>query len=193
MSNTNNTEITKVKIPCRLSYAHIWDPKPSTDGGKAKYQVSLLIDKKDTKTVGLIKAAIEAALELGKEKKGFKTTKGVKTPLRDGDEERDDANYAGKYFINANSQTAPEIVKVIKGTTHAISDRSEVYSGCEAVVVVNFYPFDFEGKKGVAAGLGNICKLRDGQRLSGGSSAAQDFANVDFETEENESNEEFDV
>src|SRR5690606_26284238 len=93
----------------RFSYANVFEPK-SINGGDAKYSVSLLIDKKDKKTLDKIEAAVQAAIEEGKGKWGGKIPKKLKLPLRDGDEERDDEAYAGKMFINANSSTKPGIV-----------------------------------------------------------------------------------
>ena len=52
----------------------------------------------------------------------------------------------------------------------------EVYSGCYARVSVNFYAFNSNGNRGIACGLGNIQKVRDGEPLGGKSSAADDFA-----------------
>ncbi len=99
----------------------------------------------------------------------------IKLPLRDGDVERDDEAYKGHYFINANSKTAPQIVdKSVK----PILDRSEVYSGCYGRVSLNFYAFNSNGNKGVACGLGNIQKIRDGEPLGGKSSAVDDFTTL---------------
>ena len=56
---------------------------------------------------------------------------------------------------------------------------AEVYSGCYARVSLNFYAFNTNtnGNRGIACGLGNVQKLRDGEPLGGGStSAADDFA-----------------
>ena len=90
----------------------------------------------------------------------------IKLPLRDGDIERDDEAYKGHYFINANSTTAPQIV-----------DRA-VNSGCYARVSLNFYAFNSNGNKGIACGLGNIQKIRDGESLGGKTTAADDFGAV---------------
>ena len=56
-----------------------------------------------------------------------------------------------------------------------ILDRDEVYSGCYARVSLNFYAFNSNGNKGIACGLGNIQKIKDGEPLGGRSSAADDF------------------
>lgn len=165
----------------RLSYANVWEPK-SINGGTEKYSVSLIIPKSDTKTISAINAAVEAAIEEGKGKFGGKIpNKGaLKLPLRDGDIERDDEAYKDSYFVNANSSTAPQLVD---RAVNPILERSEVYSGIYARVSINFYAFNSNGNRGIACGLGNIQKVRDGEPLGGKSSAEDDFAteaNDDF-------------
>ena len=158
----------------RLSYEHVWEPA-SINGSNPKYSVSLIIPKSDTKTIAAISAAVDAAIKVGMAKLGGKVPpKGaLKLPLRDGDAERDDEAYKGAYFVNANSTTAPQIVDK---AVQPILDRTEVYSGCYARVSINFYAFNTNGNKGIACGLGNIQKVRDGEPLSGRTSAADDFA-----------------
>ena len=157
----------------RLSYFHGWEPT-SINGGPERYSVSVLIPKDDKETVQSIERAIDAAIEEGIAKFGGKKPNkaAIKLPLRDGDTEREDEAYAGHWFINANSKTAPQIVdKAVK----PILDRDEVYSGCYARVSLNFYAFNSNGNKGIACGLGNIQKIRDGEPLGGRSSAMDDF------------------
>ena len=120
--------ISKTKVitgkNTRLSYFHGWEPT-SINGGAEKYSVSVLIPKDDKETVDAINAAIDAAIEEGIAKFGGKKPNkaAIKLPLRDGDVERDDEAYKGHYFLNANSQTAPQIVdKAVK----PILDRDEV-------------------------------------------------------------------
>ena len=163
----------------RLSYFHGWEPV-SINGGTEKYSVSVLIPKKDKETVDAINAAIDAAIEEGIAKFGGKKPNraAIKTPLRDGDVERDDEAYKGCYFINANSTTAPQIVD---RSVKPILDRGEVYSGCYARVSLNFYAFNSNGNRGVACGLGNIQKVRDGEPLGGKSSAKDDFETLEEE------------
>ena len=45
----------------------------------------------------------------------------------------------------------------------------------ELMRAVNFYGFNNNGNRGIAAGLGNIQKLRDGESLGGRSNAEEDF------------------
>ena len=158
----------------RLSYANVWEPA-SINGSKPKYSVSLIIPKSDTKTISEINAAIDTAIKEGAAKFGGKVPNkaALKLPLRDGDIERDDEAYRGAYFVNANSTTAPQIVD---RAVNPILDRNEVYSGCYARVSINFYAFNSNGNRGIACGLGNIQKVRDGEPLGGKTSAADDFA-----------------
>ena len=62
-----------------------------------------------------------------------------------------------------------------------ILDRGEVYSGCYARVSLNFFAFNSNGSKGVACGLGNIQKVRDGEPLGGKSKAEDDFSTIEDE------------
>ena len=49
---------------CRFSYANLWEPKAMDENSKAKYSVSLIIPKSDTKTLDKIRAAIQATASL---------------------------------------------------------------------------------------------------------------------------------
>lgn len=165
----------------RWSYANVWDAK-SINGGTPKFSVSLIIPKSDTGTVEKIRAAIKAAYEEGQGKlkgsgKSVPALSAIKTPLRDGDAERpDDAAYANAYFINANSATPPGIVDADR---QKIIDRSEVYSGVYGRASVNFYAFNSNGNRGIACGLNNLQKIRDGEPLGGRSRAEDDFGTDD--------------
>jgi len=186
MSNTKNKANTQVQNPqkvitgpdTRWSYANIWEAK-SINGGSPKFSVSLIIPKSDTRTIAKIEAAIEAAYREGEAKlkgngKSIPPLAALKTPLRDGDTERpDDPAYADAYFINANSATAPGVVDADR---NEILNRSEVYSGVYGRASVNFYAFNSNGNKGIACGLNNLQKIRDGEPLGGKSRAEDDFA-----------------
>ena len=165
----------------RWSYANVWEPK-SINGGTPKYSVSLIIPKSDKVTVEKIKKASQAAYEEGQSKlkgngKSVPSLSVLKTPLCDGDLERpDDEAYANSYFINANSATAAGIVDADRNT---IIDRSEVYSGVYGRASINLYAFNSNGNKGIACGLNNLQKIKDGEPLGGKSRAEDDFATED--------------
>ena len=151
-------------VNTRWSYANVWDPK-SINGGAPKYSVSLIIPKSDTATVAKIKAAIQAAYEEGQSKlkgngKSVPALSAIKTPLR------------------ANSATAPGIVDADR---QPILERSEVYSGVYGRASINLYAFNSNGNKGIACGLNNLQKIRDGEPLGGKSRAEDDFATADDE------------
>ena len=174
MSNKVKNPMKVITGPnTRWSYCNVWQPK-SINGGTPKYSVSLIIPKSDTVTINKIKAAIEAAYKEGEAKlkgngRNVPALSVLKTPLRDGDAERpDDEAYANAYFVNANSATAPGIL-----------DTSEVYSGVYGRASINFYAFNSNGNKGIACGLNNLQKIRDGEPLGGKSRPEDDFADED--------------
>ena len=182
MANQKNFSATKVVIPCRISFANIWEPK-AINGGDEKYSVSCLIPKSDKKTIARIQKAVEAAKEDGKARKwSGKIPPNLKLPLRDGDIDRpDDENYEDCYFLNASSKDAPQVVD---RKVNPVLDPMMVYSGCYCNVSVNFYAFNANGNRGVAAGLGNIQFVRDGERLSGKASADADFDALEDDDED---------
>ena len=149
---------TKLVIPCRISFANIFEPK-SINGSEAKYSVSCLIPKDDKKTLLAIHKAVEAAKEDGKVRKwGGKLPPNLKLPLRDGDIDRpDDENYQEHFFLNATSKDAPQVVD---RHVQPVVDPMMVYSGCYCNVSVNFYPFNANGNRGVAVGLGTFNSSR---------------------------------
>lgn len=175
-------KVTETKVlltNVRLSYPHLFVPY-GFEGNAEKYSASILVDKDDTKTIGLIESAVNAATLDGTSRLwGGKKPAKLKLPLRDGDEERpDDEAYQNMYFFNATSKSAPQVVgKYLDQQTGKPEKLTEddVYPGCFVNVTVNFYPFSVSGNKGVAAGLGNVQKEADGEHLDGFSSAANDF------------------
>ncbi len=185
MNNNTNKVSNPMKVitgpDTRWSYANVWEAK-SINGGTPKFSVSLIIPKSDTKTVAKVKAAIEAAYHEGESKlkgngKSMPPMAALKTPLRDGDSERpDDDAYTNAYFINANATTAPGIVDADR---NPILTRSEVYSGVYGRASISFYAFNSNGNKGIACGLNNLQKVRDGEPLGGKVSAESDFATDD--------------
>ena len=183
----NENVTTKCRIgEVRLSYVHIFQPEATAEGGEKKYSVSLIIPKTNKALLNEIKVAIEAAKQAGVAKFGGKLPANLKTPLRDGDQERpDDDAYAGCYFINASSRTKPGVVKRMKvnGQTVMVevTNEEDVYSGCYGFASVNFFAFNTSGNKGIAAGLNNVLKTRDGEYLGGRASAQTDFGDINLE------------
>ncbi len=156
----------------RFSYANVWEPQSVNDSDSKKYSVSLIIPKDDKKTIDAINKAIEIAKQEGKAKFGGRIPANLKLPLRDGDLERpEDEAYKNSYFLNANSSLKPGIVDA---KVKPILDQSEFYSGCYGRASIVFYAYD-NGSKGIACGLQNLQKLKDGEPLGGRSKAEDDF------------------
>lgn len=189
MTNINQgagsaTQSTKVitGFNTRWSYANVWEPKATVNGGTPKYSVSLIIPKSDTVTIEKIKAAIELAYREGESKlkgngKVVPPLASLRTPLRDGDIDKpDDEAYANSYFINAKSDKAPGIVDA---ACNPILEHSEVYSGVYGRASITFFAYNNNGNKGIGVGLNHLQKIRDGEPLGGKVSAERDFATVD--------------
>jgi Protein of unknown function (DUF2815) len=183
MSNPNsNTKVVTGKV--RFSYVHVFEPHAIEEGQEKKYSVAILIPKSDKATLKKIKAAVEAAKTASASKWGGKVPANLKTPLRDGDEERSDQpEYAGHYFLNASSKTKPGVVDA---SVQPILDSTEVYSGCYGRASINLYGYNTAGNKGIAAGLNHIQKLEDGDFLGGRSRAEDDFDAVDSDSSDDE-------
>lgn len=159
----SDTIITTNEV--RISYANIYEPK-SINGSEAKYGTSILFNKMDAVIRMKIEDAVAAAVAVGKQKYGNNFDKGkFHTPLRDGDEERpDDEAYKGMLFLNANSKNKP---RIYDKSAKVVDEKDFVYSGCYVRCILSFYPYSFNGNKGVSVSLGDIQKLRDGERLGG--------------------------
>lgn len=182
---TPQVKETKVVFgPCRLSYTHVFAKyAPDGDTTNGKYMTNILIPKSEKETVKALQQAIEAAKKAGTLSKwGGKEPKKLDLPLRDGDTDKeDDEVYADCFYLNAKSTTRPGIVDKNKAP---IVDEEEIYSGVYAYVSVTFFAYDVSGNRGVACGLNNIMKFKDGERLGGRTSAENDFGGIDAEDDD---------
>ncbi len=177
-----NNEMNVTTGEARLSYAHLFKPYAYQPGQEEKYQVTVLIPKTDTATMGRINAAIEAAKQKGiNDKWNGQCPPILNTPVYDGDGVRPSdglpfgAECKGHWVFTASAKAEypPEVVDKMG---NPIINQSEVYSGMYGRVNVTFFPYMFGGKKGIGCGLGPVQKLRDGEALGGSMpSAAQAF------------------
>lgn len=153
------------------------------EGDEPKFTISMIFNKDETpaEEIKKITDAIKAAAV---EKWGTDTAKwprNLKLPLRDADKEdrtnpsdpKFDKTYVNSFTMNANTKVKPGIVD---SNVQPILDKSEFYSGCYARASVTFLAYDKAGGRGVGCYLGNLMKVRDGEPLAGGRSAAADFA-----------------
>ena len=162
----------------RWSYCNVLQPRED-DNGKMKYSVSLIIPKDDTETVDAIRRAIQHVYNDSTETLAGKNgivpeLDDISIPLNDGDEERpNDEIYKNSYYINAKSDYAPNI---IDRHGRKLKSDEDVYSGCYGRVSITFYAYRKNKNVGIGAGLNNMLKCADGERLGGIISAESDFA-----------------
>ena len=158
----------------RVAYSNVWEPRTNETTGQKSYSVCMIFSKSTDLTE--MKDACRAFL---RDKFGKDIPKGVKIPFRDGDKERDTKKrpeFKNSIFVNAKTKFRPDIIDRHK---EPIVDEDDFYSGCYARASVNVYWFENKGNKGLSFGLRNLQKLRDGEKLSAGRDATQDFEEVD--------------
>jgi hypothetical protein len=154
----------------RISFPKLFTPEKILNTGEPKYSMQMLFDK-SIDLINLKKAVAQvAAEEYGA---NWKSLPKFHLPFRDGDElalEKPEGK--GEYLkgnivatATANIKFPPQIVNTKKVE---ILDESEVYGGCYCRAVLQVYPFDFAGKKGVTFGIQLVQKLRDAEKLAGG-------------------------
>lgn len=165
----------------RLSYVTVFEPRAVSEGSEKKYSVSILISKENTAEIAKIEKAVAKVIASSKDILG-KSSKGLKTPLRDGDEEKDGDEYEGMMFLTANSKNAPILVDQNR---QEIIDEREIYSGCYGRISMNLYAFNTGGNRGVACGLNSVQKLADGESF-GGTYTQADMENDFDEYEDDE-------
>ena len=164
----------KVVTPTfRASFVHVFEPRQNEQSGKLEYSVKMIFDKDADLTP--LKDIIKEAV---RNKWGSNPPKNLKFPLRDGndsdlDKYPEDAN---KIIANAKSVMYPPGLIDAK-TKQEIIDPKEFYSGCYARASIVAYAYD-NVSKGVAFGLQNLLKIRDGEPLVNRASAESDFAGV---------------
>lgn len=173
----SNSKVVTGKV--RLSYCNVFEARASQDGGEPKYSVSLLIPKSDTATVAMIEKAIESTIQDATAKTFQGKAKGLKLPLRDGDTEKDDPAYEGHWFLSASSKQKPII---LDENRNAVLDPRVIYSGCYGRASINFFAFNTNGNRGIAAGLNAIMKLTDGEPLGG--TYTEEIAAKDFDDDD---------
>jgi len=168
----------------RLSYEHLSTPyaNPNQPSAEPKYSTTMLIPKTDAAT----KAEIDAAIKYVYEQAVANDWKGARPQLRsqliyDGDGLRNDGSKfgpecAGHWVITASTKRKPQVVDI--SNINCELAPQDIYSGMYARVTLNFFSFNSNGNKGVGCGLGNVMKVRDGEPLAGGASAASDFEGI---------------
>jgi hypothetical protein len=153
-----------------------------TPDEKGSYSIMILVDKRDKETLAKINGAVDKFKTDPKAVTiwGSKFLASFKTPLRDGDTERDTEKYPeykGNYFVNANTYNKPSVVD---SGMNDIINKSDLYSGCYGRISIIPAAYNVDGNKGIKFYLNNVQKLAEGEPLGGGvSNAADDFTAVE--------------
>ena len=163
----------------RASYAHVWD-KHTDSFGNEKFSIAMVFPE-DADLSGVKKAIKNCMInEYGADQKkwgkdALKVRASIDELLMDGNIERpDDEVYADCKFMSAKSDNKIGVVEIVNGAVEPIMDQDEFYSGCYARAAIRFYiPKKFAR---MCCALDNVMKTADGDPLSGGSKAEDDFA-----------------
>ena len=68
---------------------------------------------------------------------------------------------------------------VVDQNVQPIIEAEEMYAGCYARATLTAYAFDTAGNRGVAFGLQNIQKIRDGEPFTGREKAEDEFEAIE--------------
>jgi len=173
----------KVTTPVfRGSFVNLFEAKPGPDGKNPKFGLTMLFDAEAQKTPQF-KAMQALAVAAAREKFGDKIKAdgkgwfhGLRGPIRDGAEKSDLEGYEGCVFAAATTKQQPGVVDA---KVQRIIDPAAAYSGAYYRATVTAYAYEQAGNKGVAFGLQNVQKVREGERMAGRVEAEKDFEEVD--------------
>jgi len=177
--------------PFRGNFTNTLFDADSMDGGPLKYGVMAIwyperFTDVHKKLWADIHAELDAVCLASFKKKWADLPANFKRGIRDGAEKASMGDaFDGAVFANLTTKLVPGVVdfnKDAKGEPIAISKKAGntglVYSGCWMRATITIYTYDNKGK-GVALGLMNAQKLKDGKRLDYQGNAAADFKDHD--------------
>lgn len=169
----------------RVSYPNVFKAKKNDLNGKDEYSIVALFPK-GADLSKLKEAAKKAAVDkFGADQ--TKWPKNMRSPFRDQAEraKTDEATNKeilpagyekGAFFLNLKSAQKPGLVNQ---SMEDIVEVSEFYAGCWARATINAYAYNHKGNAGIAFGLGNIQKVKDGDPLGSRTRAQDDFAPIE--------------
>lgn len=168
----------------RLAFPNLFEPKAAKAGQKAKFSASFIFPK-DHPAVATLRDAMQA---VAKAKWGDKwediynaLRAGDKLAVHDGDAKADYAGYKGNLFINASNEVRPLVLGGgPDGRAPLSASDGKPYAGCYVNAMVEIWAQQHaEHGKRINASLMGVQFATDGERLSGGATAAaDDFAPI---------------
>jgi len=155
-------------LGARLSFPSLDKAKANEQGGDAKFECTLILDKKDhAKDIATLEKLIQRATM---DTFGTLKIKFAHELLRDGgDKEEMDGYGVGVKFLKARSGNRPAVVDGAKSPV-APGDAKWPYAGCYVNVGIDIYGYNnkAKGAKGVSASLRWVQFAKDGEPFGGG-------------------------
>jgi hypothetical protein len=184
MSTKPKAKIERVKLVTpvfRLSFPHLFKAHAADEDSKAKFGCSAIwapakfteSDKRLWKAM-LTELDKEARRVFNKPWKELPDN--IRRGIRDGAGKEGMEGYGeGTRFASLTSNNRPGVCDKDKNDiSPEDGNAEEIYPGCYCRATVNVYSYNNKGK-GVALGLRNIQKVKDGPRLDNRASAQEDF------------------
>ncbi len=162
----------------RVSYPNVF-----TKDKYDRYSITAIFntDEMRDKDIKALEKLEEYAAKVAKEffKKDIKTLRknpNFKWPFRDGAEKEGTDGYGEGvvFFSMSNRKKKPNILNRQK---EHIYDEDEFYAGCYAIASISCYAYKNEGQ-GVAFGLNNLFKVKEGASFGFSSKAEDDFEDI---------------
>lgn len=161
----------------RVSYPNVFQPRAVMQGQTPKYSIAMLFPKvyTDPTEAALfekLKTAVTAAAvsKWGPDK--TKWPKNLRSPWHDGSEK--DSDGYGPDIIYASASSSKIKPGVVDAQMNDIIEPNEFYGGCYARATITVFAYE-NVTKGVAFGLRNIQKVRDGEPFTSMSKPQDDF------------------
>lgn len=163
----------------RVSFPNVFRPQKPMQGStnEPKYGLTMLFAP--GQDISSLKSLAEEALveKFGSDK--AKWPKNIRSPFRDQGEKDYEGYVDGAIFASATSKLKPGLVDA---KNQDIINEEVFYPGCYARAQITAFAYDTAGNKGVAFGLQNVQKLRDGEPLGGRQPASSVFDAVETPT-----------
>jgi len=185
-------EVVRYSTPVfRISFPALFKAE-SYDGGEPKFGCAAVwtpskFSDKEKQLWNKIRKALDAEAMGTFKKKLDDLPANIRRGLRDGSEKADMEGYGdGTKFANLTTKMRPGLIDRAKLPIIMDSEKpqwdaedkeyssEDVYPGCFCRGTITIYSYNNKGK-GVAMGLMNLQKVRDGERLDSRTDAAEDF------------------
>lgn len=158
----------------RVSFPAVFKPRQFKGKGEAKYSIAMLFENGTD-----LEELKEACRKVARDKWGDDLD-GIKWPFRNGNDKAAKKGmeaYKDTIHITASTKSRPQVIQP-DAKTLIVDDEAAFYPGCYARAIVNAFTYENDGR-GVSFGLGNIQKVRDGDKIGGRPAAEDQFDPVE--------------